>query len=71
MGTASTLGNAMTQIRDTAQTSQVLETFLKSIEAQTTDVTHLRLIKAARKSNPAASVERELVKVMEEILNEA
>jgi hypothetical protein len=48
-----------------------VEVFFQSLEARTSDPIHLRLLKAARKADPAASLEKELGKVMEELLREA
>ncbi len=47
-----------------------LDVFFTSLESRTSDPTHLRLLKAARKSNPAAALEKELAKIMEELLRE-
>lgn len=67
----------MTDIRseDTLQQSErfgrtALEAFLSSVELRTTDATHKRLLKVARNANPAAALELELAKVMEELLRE-
>ena len=48
-----------------------LDLFFQSLESRTSDATHLRLLKAARKADPAAALERELSKIMEELLHEA
>jgi hypothetical protein len=48
----------------------VLDLFFQSLESRTSDATHLRLLKAARKADPAAALERELIKIMEELLHE-
>jgi hypothetical protein len=47
-----------------------LALFFMSIESRTSDAIHLRLLKAAQKPNPATELERELTKIMEEILRE-
>lgn len=47
-----------------------LELFFKSLESRTDDPIHRRLLKAAQKDDPSTSVERELVKIMEEIFHE-
>lgn len=48
-----------------------LETFFQSLATRTSDATHLRLLKAARRTDPASALERELGKIMEELLHEA
>lgn len=48
-----------------------LEVFFQSLGERTTDATHLRLLKAARKADPTAALEKELGKIMEELLHEA
>jgi hypothetical protein len=47
-----------------------LDTFFRGLESRTSNVTHLRLLKAAQKGDPAAGLERELHKIMEELLRE-
>jgi hypothetical protein len=47
-----------------------LELFFNSLDKRTQDPVHRRLLKAARKDDPSSSVERELRKIMEEILRE-
>lgn len=46
-----------------------VEAFLKALESRTEDPMHLRLIQAARSANPAASLEKELARVIEELLH--
>jgi hypothetical protein len=53
-----------------AATPTALDLFFKSIEKRTDDPVHRRLLKAAQKDDPSGSVERELKKIMEEILYE-
>jgi hypothetical protein len=48
-----------------------LELFFQTLESRTSDTTHLRLLKAARKADPATAVERELGRIIEELLREA
>jgi hypothetical protein len=48
-----------------------LDLFFHSLESRTSNVTHRRLLKAAREVDPAAALERELSKIMEELLHEA
>jgi hypothetical protein len=48
-----------------------LDSFFQSLESRTSDATHRRLLKAARKVDPAAALERELSTIMEELLHEA
>lgn len=48
-----------------------VETFFQSLSTRTSDPTHLRLLKAARKPDPGAALERELDRIMEELLHEA
>jgi len=48
-----------------------LDLFFQSLESRTSDATHRRLLKAAREVDPAAALERELSKIMEELLHEA
>jgi hypothetical protein len=50
--------------------NSAFEVFFQSLEGRTSDATHLRLLKAARKRDPAAALERELRKIMEELLHE-
>lgn len=46
-----------------------LDTFFEALESGTSDATHLRLLKAARKPDPAAALEREFEKVIKELLS--
>jgi hypothetical protein len=48
----------------------VLEGFFQSLTARTSDPTHLRLLKAARRGDPSGALERELARIMEELLHE-
>ena len=48
-----------------------LDLFFQRLEALTENPVHRRLLKAAQGDEPLASVERELRKIMEEILREA
>jgi hypothetical protein len=48
-----------------------LEAFFQSLQARTSNPTHLRLLQAARKADPASALEKELGKIMEELLHEA
>jgi hypothetical protein len=48
-----------------------LDLFFRSLESRTSDATHRRLLKAAREVDSAAALERELSKIMEELLHEA
>lgn len=47
-----------------------LDLFFQSLESRTSNATHLRLLKAARRADPATALERELSKIMEELLHE-
>ena len=47
-----------------------LDSFFQSVESRTSNPTHLRLLNAARKGDPVSSLERELSKIMEELLHE-
>jgi hypothetical protein len=47
-----------------------LGTFFRAVEKRTSDPTHLRLLNAAREADPAAALEKELDKIMEELLHE-
>lgn len=48
----------------------VLNAFFQSVEVQTSDPVHLRLLKAAAKPDPGAALERELTRIVQEILDE-
>lgn len=61
----------MANKKNTDAAPTALELFYKSVESRTDDPVHRRLLKAAQKGEPAASVEGELKKIMEEILREA
>jgi hypothetical protein len=45
--------------------------FLTSLETRVSDPVHRRLLKAARKANPASALESELRAILDETLNEA
>jgi hypothetical protein len=62
---------AKDQSRADAATATALELFFKNLERRTDDPVHQRLLKAAQKADPSSSIERELAKIMEEILREA
>jgi len=47
-----------------------LEEFFTFLESRTSNAIHLRLLKAARKPDPAGALEKELAKIMEELLRE-
>jgi hypothetical protein len=53
-----------------ARAPLALDLFFQSLESRTSNATHLRLLKAARKANPAAALDHELSKIMEELLDE-
>jgi hypothetical protein len=61
---------AKDQDKADAAVPAALELFFKSLESRTDDAIHRRLLKAAQKDDPSSSIERELVKIMEEILRE-
>lgn len=48
-----------------------VDAFFQSLEARTSDPAHLRLISAAKKADPTPALEKELRKIIEELLNEA
>jgi hypothetical protein len=50
--------------------SSALDVFFTSLESRTSDPIHRRLLKASRKPNPVAALEKELAKIMEELLRE-
>jgi hypothetical protein len=47
-----------------------LKTFFESITLRTSDPVHLRLLKAASKENPDTALEKELDRIVQEILDE-
>ena len=53
-----------------ARSPTAFDFFFQSLESRTSNPTHLRLLKAARKADPAAALEHELNKIMEELLHE-
>ena len=53
-----------------ARVPAALDLFFQSLESRTSNATHLRLLKAARGADPAAALECELSKIMEELLRE-
>lgn len=61
---------AKDQSKADAAAPTAIELFFKSLESRTDDPVHRRLLKAAQKDDPSSSVERELAKIMEEILRE-
>lgn len=48
-----------------------VKTFFESVESRTSNPVHLRLLKAAAKEDPSAALERELGRIVQEILDEA
>ena len=48
-----------------------VETFFKTLKARTADPVHSRLIRAASRANPGASMENELNRIIVELLDEA
>jgi hypothetical protein len=48
-----------------------VEAFFTTLRVQTADPVHLRLITAARRTDPGASMESELNKIIIELLDEA
>ena len=63
--------NATNKPSDGSQApTATLDSFFKSLESRTTDPIHLRLLRAARKPNHTAALEREFSKVVEELLRE-
>lgn len=44
--------------------------FFAALEERTSDVAHLRLLKAARGSDPSLSLEQEFGRIIEELLHE-
>jgi hypothetical protein len=50
--------------------SSALDAFFRDLESRTSNAIHLRLLKAAQKSDPSAALERELGRIMEELLRE-
>ena len=47
-----------------------LEQFLQAVEGKTDDPIHKRLLKASRGENPTESLEKELGKIISEIIDE-
>jgi hypothetical protein len=60
----------MTSSPSEPSTSSV-ETFFRTLEVRTADPVHVRLITAARRANPDASMEDELHRIIVELLDEA
>lgn len=50
--------------------SPALEAFFQAIEKRTTDPVHRRLVAAARRKDPAVSLDREFERIMQELTNE-
>lgn len=48
-----------------------LNAFFESVKARTSEPVHLRLLKAAAKGDPTTALEKELEKIVQEILDEA
>ena len=48
-----------------------VDRFFEAVESRTEDTIHRRLLKAARKEEPGPALERELQRIIEELLNEA
>jgi hypothetical protein len=48
-----------------------VDKFFEAVESRTEDPIHRRLLKAARKEEPGPALERELHRIIEELLNEA
>lgn len=61
---------AKNQNNANAAAPTAIELFFESLERRTDDPVHRRLLNAAKKVDPSSSVERELAKIMEEILRE-
>jgi hypothetical protein len=61
---------ADTEPTNTAATPAALEQFFEALTSRTSEDTHLRLLKAALSSDPATALERELTKIVEELLHE-
>lgn len=47
-----------------------LKAFFESVKLRTSDPVHLRLLKAAAKEDPDAALEKELERIVQEILDE-
>lgn len=47
-----------------------VDAFFKTLHERTEDPVHQRLLKAARRPDPSAALERELRRIMEELINE-
>lgn len=54
----------------TPPSTTALNAFFRDLEERTTDPVHQRLIKAARKADPAVALDRELAKLIKEIVDE-
>ena len=59
--------------RGSTKTPEVsaLEKFFRTVEERTDDAMHRRLIRAAKRKDPAGALEAELGRVVQEILDEA
>jgi len=61
---------ADTEPTNAAATPAALDLFFEALTSRTADGTHLRLLRAARSSDPATALEGELTKIVEELLHE-
>lgn len=53
------------------QDMSAIERFFQAVESRTDDAMHRRLVRAAKKKDPAGALEAELGRVVQEILDEA
>jgi hypothetical protein len=63
--------NANTDNAERTPNHTALTAFFESVKSRTSDLVHLRLLKAAAKEDPAPALEKELEKIVQEILDEA
>lgn len=50
--------------------TSTLDAFFKALEERTKDAVHLRLLQAARKPDPEGALEKELARIVKEIVDE-